>query len=64
MMNLIFQFPVLNLPAEIPSVRVENRNQPSPQVQPIITGSALNDNQRGMFDLCHTYGTDLHFFRY
>lgn len=57
MMNIcyIFQFPGLNVPTEIPNaVRADNRIQPIPNTQPIITGSVLNDNQRGMFDLCCT----------
>lgn len=48
---IIFQFPSLNLPTDMPKIHASNRRiQPLPHAQPIITGSGLTENQRGMYD--------------
>lgn len=48
---MMFQFPSLNVPpAEIPTIHANNRNLPLHHAQPIVAGSALNDNQKGMYD--------------
>lgn len=52
LLDSIFQFPGLNVPAELPSpMSVNNRNQPLNVAPPVVAASRLNENQKGTYEL-------------